>query len=91
MSIASQHPDKVKQLDALFWSEGNKFQGLPLDASVSARVAAPRPSLSAGKTDFAWSGTITGTPNGDAPSVLDASFTYRAGIVIRRPARMVCW
>ena len=51
-----------------------------LDASVTARLVTPRPSLAAGRTEFSWSGEITGTPNGDAPSILDASFNYKAEV-----------
>jgi hypothetical protein len=55
---------------------------LPLDASVSARLVTPRPSLAAGRTEFTWSGEITGTPNGDAPFILDSSYRYRAEVEI---------
>jgi arylsulfatase len=81
-NVAAQHPDKVKELDALFWEEAQKYQVLPLDASVGARIVAPRPSLSAGRTHFVWSGEITGTPNGDAPSILAASYQFRAEVEI---------
>ena len=80
--VASKYPAKLKELEKLFWVEANKYQVLPLDASVSARIVAPRPSLAGARTDFAWSGAITGTPNGDAPNLLNSSFTYRADIEI---------
>jgi arylsulfatase len=66
----------------LFWSEAAKYQVLPLDATVTTRVVAPRPSLSAGRTNFTWLGPVTGTPNGDAPSILDASYHYKAEVEI---------
>jgi len=81
-NVADKFPDKVKQMDALFWREAAKFQVLPLDASVATRVVQPRPSLAAGRTEFSWSGEITGTPNGDAPNILDASFNYKAEVDI---------
>jgi arylsulfatase len=34
------------------------------------------------RTEFRWSGEVTGTPNGDAPSILDSSFTYTAEIQV---------
>jgi arylsulfatase len=80
--LAAKYPDKVKELNDLFWAEAAKYQVLPLDASVATRVVAPRPNLAAGRTDFTWSGQITGTPNGDAPSILDASFNYKAEVDI---------
>jgi arylsulfatase len=45
-------------------------------------LVAPRPNLAGSKTDFAWSEPVTGTPNGDAPNILNASFTYRADVEI---------
>ena len=81
-NVAAKYPDKVKEMDKLFWTEAAKYQVLPLDASVATRVVAPRPSLAAGRTEFSWSGEITGTPNGDAPSILDASFNFKAEVEI---------
>jgi arylsulfatase A-like enzyme len=80
--VAAKYPDKLKELEKLFWVEANKYQVLPLDASVATRIVAPRPSLAAGHTQFTWSGEITGTPNGDAPSILDSSFHFTADVEI---------
>jgi arylsulfatase A-like enzyme len=81
-NVAAKYPDKVKELDTLFWAEAAKYQVLPLDATVATRIVAPRPNLAAGKTEFHWSGEITGTPNGDAPSIVDASFNFKADVDI---------
>jgi arylsulfatase len=79
-NLAAQNPDKVKEMDELFWKEAEKYQVLPLDASFATRAVAPRPSLAAGKTAFTWTGEITGTPNGDAPSILNASYNFTAEV-----------
>jgi arylsulfatase A-like enzyme len=79
-NVADKFPQKVRDLDALFWTEAKKYQVLPLDASLSTRVVAARPGLAAGRRHFAWTGQITGTPNGDAPSILNSSFTYKADV-----------
>jgi len=80
--VASKYPAKVKELDQLFWTEANKYQVLPLDASVATRAVAPRPNLAGSQTDFTWAGEITGTPNGDAPVILNSSFTYKADVEV---------
>ncbi len=80
--VAAQYPDKLKELQKLFWKEAEKYQVLPLDASVTTRLIAPRPSLSAGRTKFVWTQPLTSTPNGDAPSVLNTSYTFTAEIEI---------
>jgi arylsulfatase len=81
-NVAAKYPDKLKELERLFWEEANKYQVLPLDASFATRVVAPRPNLAAGRTQFTWSGPVTGTPNGDAPNILNSSFHYAADVEI---------
>jgi len=81
-NVAAEYPDKVKQMDQLFWAEAAKYQVEPLDATVATRIVAPRPNLAAGRTEFTWSGEVTGTPNGDAPRILAASFNYKADVEI---------
>ena len=80
--VAAKYPDKLKELQALFWKEAEKYQVLPLDSSVASRLIAPRPSLSVGRSSFAWTRPMTGTPNGDAPSVLNTSYRFKADIEI---------
>jgi arylsulfatase len=80
--IASSNPDKLKRLQDEFWVEANKYQVLPLDASVATRIITPRPNLTAGKTLFTYSGELTGIPRGDAPSVLDTSYRITAEVEI---------
>jgi len=81
-NVADKYPDKLKELELLFWSEAEKYQVLPLDATVAQRLVAPRPNLAAGRTQFTWSGEITGTPNGDAPFILDSSYNFEAEVDI---------
>ena len=81
-NVAAKYPAKLKELENLFWVEANKYQVLPLDATVATRFAQPRPSLAAGRTEFTWSGEITGTPNGDAPSILNSSYNFKAEVDI---------
>lgn len=81
-NVADKFPDKVKEMAKLFWTEASKYQVMPLDTSVATRIVTPRPSLAAGRTNFSWSGKITGTPNGVAPSILDASYHFTADVEI---------
>lgn len=80
--VASTNPAKLKELQDLFWKEAAKYQVLPLDASVATRVITPKPSLAAGRTTFTYAGKITGIPMGDAPNLLDASYTITAEIEV---------
>jgi arylsulfatase len=80
--VAAENPAKLKQLQDLFWVEARKYQVLPLDASVATRLVTPRPSITAGRSVFTYSGELTGTPNGDAPSILNASYNFKAELEI---------
>ena len=40
--VAAKHPEKVKELKELFRREAEKYQVLPLDASVATRLVQPR-------------------------------------------------
>ena len=80
--VAAKYPEKLKEMEALFWSEAQRNQVLPLDATTFTRLVQPRPSLSAGRTVFTYFGEMTGTPNGDAPSVIATSYNFRAKIEI---------
>jgi arylsulfatase A-like enzyme len=80
--VAAKYPQKLKQMETLFWTEAQKYQVLPLDASKFTRLVAPRPNLAAGRSVFTYSGEMTGTPNGDAPSLLAASYNIKAEVEI---------
>ena len=80
--VKAKHPGKLKELQDLFWSEAAKYQVLPLDASVATRLVEPRPNLTAGRNVFTWSGEMTGTPNGDAPNILNTSYNFKAEVEI---------
>jgi hypothetical protein len=80
--VAAQNPQKVKEMQELFWTEAAKYQVLPIDGSVVPRLIAPRPSITAGRNTFTWTHPLTGTPNGDAPSVLNTSYHFTAEVEI---------
>jgi arylsulfatase len=80
--VAAKNPAKVKELEKLFWSEAQRYQVLPLDASIASRLVTPRPSITAGRNVFTWMGPMTGTPNGDAPSILNSSYDFKAEVEI---------
>jgi arylsulfatase len=80
--VAAKYPAKLKELQSLFWREARKYQVLPLDASLATRLITPRPSVTAGRSVFTWTRPLTGTPNGDAPSVLNTSYTFKAEVEV---------
>jgi Sulfatase len=80
--LAATMPDKLKQMQALFYSEAKKYNVLPLDNTSLGRWNAPRPNLTAGRTDFTYRGTLSGVPNSGAPRILNRAYTITAEVEI---------
>jgi len=80
--LAAKMPEKVKQMQALFDSEAKKYNVLPLDNTTLPRWNTPRPSLTAGRTVFTYSGVLTGVPDSTAPNILNKSYTITAEVEI---------
>jgi arylsulfatase len=81
-NIADQHPDMVKKLRKMFVKEAEKYHVFPMDASVAARIVAPRPNITAGRTEFVYTHRMVGLPQGDSPFLLDSSYTITAEIEV---------
>ena len=80
--LAAKMPEKVKEMQALFDAEAKKYNVLPLDNTTLPRWNTPRPSLTAGRTEFTYSGELTGVPDSAAPNILNKSYTITAEVVI---------
>ena len=78
--LAAKDPDKLKELQALFLSEAAKYNVLPLDNSALPRLITPRPSATAGRTLFTYTGPNAGIPVGNAPSILNKDYTITAEV-----------
>jgi arylsulfatase A-like enzyme len=81
-NVAAKYPAKLKEMEKIFWAEAKKYQVLPLDATVATRLVTPRPNITAGRNVFTYTGELTGTPNGDAPSILNASYNFKAEVEV---------
>ncbi len=80
--LAAKYPEKVKEMEKLFYAEAEKNQVMPMDTTTFTRSILPRPNLTAGRSVFTYSGEVTGTPNGNAPSVLASSYNIKAEVEI---------
>ena len=81
-NIADKHPEKVEELKKMFIEEAKKYQVFPMDASVAARMVAPRPNITAGRTEFVYTAPMIGLPQGDSPVLLNCSYTITADITV---------
>jgi arylsulfatase len=80
--VAAKYPEKIEELKKVFLEEAKKYEVLPLDASVAARIVAPRPNITAGRSEFIYTKPMVGLPQGDSPLLLNTSYTVTAEIEV---------
>jgi hypothetical protein len=80
--LATKMPEKLKEMQALFQQEAEKYQVLPLDNQQFQRAIEPRPSAVTGRTVFTYVGENPGIPTGNSPNILNKSFTITAEIEV---------
>jgi arylsulfatase len=80
--LAAEMPDKLRELQELFLVEAQKFNVFPLENSIIRRVFTPRPSATAGRKVFNYSGEVSGIPASYAPSIVNRSYTITAEVDI---------
>jgi arylsulfatase len=84
-NLAAEHPDKVKELEALFWQQAEKYHVLPLDWRAVERLNAElqgRPSIGGKRNKYTYYPGQVGLPDDAAPSVLNKSFSITADLRI---------
>lgn len=81
--LVAQHPDKLKELQEAFDAEAKKYNVYPLDSSFASRAdPSIRPSLTTGRTEFAYFPGMIRIPEGSAPDFKNKSWTIAAEITI---------
>src|SRR4030095_9321699 len=78
--LAAKNPEKLKEMQKVFDEEAAKYNVLPLDNRSFARAVEPRPSATAGKTDFTYVGVNPGISTATAPNTIGRSYTITADI-----------
>ena len=83
VNLAEKDPDRLRELQLLFYAEAAKYNVLPLDDRKWERFdVSIRPSLTRGRTEFTYNGTITRIPEGAAPDIKNESFRITAEVVL---------
>jgi arylsulfatase A-like enzyme len=82
-NLAAKEPQKLREMQELFWIEAARNNVLPLDNSKLERMNVDnRPSLTRGRALFAFYPGMTRIPEGSAPSILNKSFKIGAEVTI---------
>jgi hypothetical protein len=83
VNLAGKYPDKLHELQLLFYAEAAKYNVLPLDDSGSERMdPTTRPSLTRGRPEFTYFGTVARIPEGAAPNIKNKSFRITADVIL---------
>jgi len=83
--LAAKMPDKLRDMQQVFAMEATKYQVFPLDDTRLTRFISHKPSYSAGRTLFTYTGELSNVPfpeTGSAPSLLNRSYTITAEVEI---------
>lgn len=81
--LAAKHPEKLRQMQDLWWVEASKYQVLPLDWRGTIRMNAEamgRPSLTRGRTSMTYYPGTVGLPDAASPAMTNKSWTITAEI-----------
>ncbi len=66
-NVAAEHPEKLRELVALWWVEAGKYKVLPIDGDVRSRLVVERPQTSRPRTRFTYyPGPVRDPAAGDA-------------------------
>ena len=80
--LAARCPTSSRNCRACSTRRRRNTTCFPLDNSTLARWNTPRPSLTAGRTEFTYSGELSGVPASAAPSILNKAYTITAKVEI---------
>ena len=77
--LASTNADKVTELDALWWSEAQRYGALPLDDRIMERFLVPKPRPITSRDRFVYYAGIR-IPSYGAPDIKNVSYTLTATV-----------
>src|SRR5262249_58624455 len=83
--LAATNPEKLRELQDLWWAEASKYNVLPLDWRVAERLNAElagRPSLGGSANTLTYYAGQVGLPPEGSPRVLNKSWTLTADVEI---------
>lgn len=81
-NVAAQHPDRVREMIALWWSEAEKYKVLPLDGSLQSRLATERPQTSKPRSRFVYYPHGSVVPAFAAPRIFNRPYSIEADVDI---------
>jgi arylsulfatase A-like enzyme len=79
--LAAEHPQKVRELEQLWWKEAEANRALPMLAGMSAFFGMVPPLASQTRWTF-WGDDVQNTPEGIMPPIRNRSYSITADVTI---------
>ena len=101
--LAKKNPEKLKELQELWWAQAGRNNVLPMNFSVEATLEASlqKPSLTRGRKLFAYPQGTVHIPEGTAPALKNTSYSItaitdvpqkeRQGVIATQGGRFAGW
>ena len=81
--LAAQHPDKLEELKALWWSEAGKYNALPLESRTALEIlTTERPQLSKPRDQYTYYPGCEEVPEAVAVNIRNRSYAISADVTI---------
>ena len=79
--LAAEHPQKLRELIDLWWSEAGRYQALPLESrDAVAILTTPRPQLAPDRSRYIYYPGGAEIPESVAPNIRNRSYTIAAEV-----------
>jgi arylsulfatase len=83
--LAKEKPEKLAEMEALWWAEASTNKALPLDWRGAERFSSElsgKPNLASGRSKYVYHGALAGLPEASAPDLKNKSFAVSAKVKI---------
>ena len=85
--LAAEHPEKLQELIALWWTEAGRLQALPLESRGAIEIlGTERPQLTKPKSQYIYFPGGAEIPESVAPNIRNRSYTIGVEVEIDDPA-----
>ncbi len=88
-NVAGEHPEKLRELIALWWVEAEKYNVLPLDGTFLQRAFVERPKASKDREQFVYYPGLSVVPTFNTPPVINRPHSITADLDIPEGAEGV--
>ena len=82
--LAKKNPEKLREMQALFFAEAAKYNALPIQTSAAERFGEGiRPSLTGDRKSFSYSAGMRRIPEGAAPNIKNRNWSLTTDVTTK--------